>query len=190
MANLARLLASDGRAREAEDLYAGVLEKRKKVFGPEHPDTIRAMADLGGVLGLEKKYAEAEKVGREALEIGRRVLGEKDPTMAILLYNLGAVASLGGRIDEAITLLNQAIDAGLPPGVADNIERDPDLTPLKRPVSGTGGSRTRSSQGEQQGGIVAQAADLESAGAVTGRLKTAGRGLTLYRCRRPLSFRP
>jgi hypothetical protein len=50
--------------------------------------------------------------------------------MAILLYNLGALASLRDRTDEAITLLNQAIGAGLPPGVAENIERDPDLTPL------------------------------------------------------------
>ena len=130
MANLARLLASIGRAREAEDLCARVLEKRKRVLGPEHPDTLKAMGDLSGVLGLEKKYVESEKVAREALAIGRRVLGEKDPTMAILLYNLGAVASVGGRIDEAITLLNQAIDQGLPPGVPENIERDPDLTSL------------------------------------------------------------
>ena len=89
-----------------------------------------AMADLAGVLGLEKKYAESEKVGREALEIGHRVLGDKDPTMAILFYNLGALAGLRHRTDEAITLLNQAIDAGLPPGVPENIEQDPDLTPL------------------------------------------------------------
>jgi len=121
----------DGRVREAEELCAGVLEKRKKVFGPEHPDTIRAMADLAGVLGLEKKYAESEKVGREALEeIGHRVLGDKDPTMAILFYNLGALEGLRNRTDEAITLLNKAIDAGLPPGVPENIEKDPDLTPL------------------------------------------------------------
>ena len=130
MANLARLLASDGRVREAEELCAGVVERRKKVLGPEHPDTIQAMANLAAVLGQEKKYAEAEKVGREALEIGRRVLGDKDPIMAILLYNLGAVASVSGRSDEAITLLNQAIDTGLPPGVPENIEQDPDLTPL------------------------------------------------------------
>jgi len=130
MANLARLLANDGHVREAEDLFGSVLEKRKKVFGPEHPDTIRAMADLGGLLGLAKKYSEAEKVGREALEIGRRVLGQKDPTIAILLYNLGAVACLRARVDEAIALLNQAIDQGLPPGVPENIERDPDLAPL------------------------------------------------------------
>jgi non-specific serine/threonine protein kinase/serine/threonine-protein kinase len=130
MANLARLLASDGRAPEAEGLIVRVLDMRRKVFGPEHPDTIRAMADLGAVLGLEKKYVQAEKVGREALEIGRRVLGQKDPTMAIVLYNLGAVAGISQRTDEAITLLNQAIDAGLPPGAAENIEKDPDLTPL------------------------------------------------------------
>ena len=100
-------------------------------MGLSTPDTITTMADLAAVLGMEKKDAEAEKVGRDALEIGRRVLGDKDPTMGILLYNLGAVAGIRNRTDEAITLLNQAIDAGLPPGAAENIERDPDLTPLR-----------------------------------------------------------
>lgn len=89
------------------------------------------MADFAAVLGLEKKYADAEAVGREALAIARRVLGARDPTIGILLYNLGAVAGIRNRTDEAIRLLNQAIDAGLPPGAAQNIERDPDLTPLR-----------------------------------------------------------
>jgi non-specific serine/threonine protein kinase/serine/threonine-protein kinase len=131
MANLGRLLASDGHVPEAEALFGDVIEKRKKVLGPEHPDTIQAMADLAAVLGMEKKYGQAEKVGREALEIAQRVLGAKDPATAILLYNLGAVAGVSGRADEAITLLNQAIDAGLPQGAAENIERDPDLAPLR-----------------------------------------------------------
>jgi tetratricopeptide (TPR) repeat protein len=131
MANLGRLLASDGHVPEAEALFVEVIEKRKKVLGLEHPDTIQAMADLGAVLGMEKKYGQAEKVGREALDIARRVLGPRDPATAILLYNLGAVAGVTGRADEAITLLNQAIDAGLPQGAAENIERDPDLAPLR-----------------------------------------------------------
>jgi eukaryotic-like serine/threonine-protein kinase len=131
MANLGRLLANNGHAQEAEDMIVRVIKARTKVLGPEHPDTIRAMADLAGVLGLEKKYAEAEKVGREALVIGRRVLGEKDPTLAVLYYNLGAVAAISDRQDEAITLLNQAIDQGLPPGVPENIGQDPDLARLR-----------------------------------------------------------
>ena len=85
-----------------------------------------------GTCVTKLRYAEAETVGREALAVARRVLGPKDPTMGILLYNLGAVAGVQNRTDEAITLLNQAIDAGLPLGAAENIERDPDLTLLRR----------------------------------------------------------
>jgi hypothetical protein len=65
-----------------------------------------------------------------ALAIGRRFVGDKYPFVAILLYNLGARVALQQRPDEAIALLNQAIDAGLPPGALENIERDPDLMPL------------------------------------------------------------
>jgi hypothetical protein len=94
-------------AWEAADLFAGVLEKRKSVFGPE-----RGYDQGDGRSGrcLTDKCGGG-KVGREAWEFSR-VLGDKDPTMAILLYNLGAVAGVRDRTDEAITLLNQAIDVG------------------------------------------------------------------------------
>lgn len=128
-ANLCSTLANEG-AADADKMCGQVVELRKKVLGPEHPDTVRAMVNFAAVLGMEKKYAEAEKKGREALAIGRRVLGEKDPLVGIALYNLGAMAGINGRADEGIDLLFEAIDAGLPPDAAANMERDPDLKPL------------------------------------------------------------
>ena len=130
MGNLCSTLANEGAAQQAEKICGEVVELRKKVLGPEHPDTVRAMVNFAAVLGMEKKYAEAEKAGREALALGRRVLGKSDPLVGIALYNLGALAGIGGRADEGIALLFEAIDAGLPPDAAANMDRDPDLKPL------------------------------------------------------------
>jgi serine/threonine protein kinase len=131
MGNLCSTLANEGAAPEAEKICSDVVDLRKKVLGAEHPDTVRAMVNFAAVLGMEKKYAEAEKAGREALAIGRRVLGKNDPLVAIALYNLGALAGIGGRADEGIALLFEAIDSGLPPDAAANMERDPDLKALR-----------------------------------------------------------
>jgi hypothetical protein len=132
MSNLGRLLASEGHAQEAEKLFAQIVDVRKRVLGLEHPDTVKAMADLSAVLGMEHKYAESEKLGREALELGRRVLGEKDTTVAILLYNLGALAGCRGQNDEALALLDLSLAAGLPLNDVLNMAEDPDLKPLHR----------------------------------------------------------
>ncbi|HET9804268.1 MAG TPA: tetratricopeptide repeat protein [Candidatus Acidoferrum sp.] len=130
-ANLCSTLATEGAVAQAEQMCAQVVELRKKVLGPEHPDTLKAMINFAAVLGMEKKYAEAEKAGREALAIARRVLGKKDPLLGIALYNLGAVAGTEGRTDEGIGLLFEAIDSGLPPDAAANMDRDPDLKALR-----------------------------------------------------------
>jgi len=130
-ANLCSTLATEGAGQQAEKMCAQVVELRKKVLGPEHPDTLKAMINFAAVLGMEKKYAEAEKAGREALAIARRVLGKKDPLLGVALYNLGAVAGTEGRTDEGIALLFEAVDSGLPPDAAANMDRDPDLKALR-----------------------------------------------------------
>jgi hypothetical protein len=107
------------------------VELRKKVLGPEHPDTLKAMVNFAAILGMEKKYAEAEKEGREALTIARRVLGKKDPIVGIALYNLGAMAGIRGQTDEGIALLYESIESGLPPDALANMEKDPDLKALR-----------------------------------------------------------
>jgi non-specific serine/threonine protein kinase/serine/threonine-protein kinase len=130
-ANLCSTLATEGAGQQAEKMCAQVVELRKRVLGPEHPDTLKAMINFAAVLGMEKKYAEAEKAGREALAIARRVLGKKDPLLGVALYNLGAVAGTEGRTDEGIALLFEAVDSGLPPDAAANMDRDPDLKALR-----------------------------------------------------------
>ena len=46
MAILASTYRSEGRWKEAEGLGVKVVEKRKRVLGQEHPDTLASMASL------------------------------------------------------------------------------------------------------------------------------------------------
>ena len=64
---------------QAQSLYTNALEIRKRVLGPQNPDTLRSMHGLCRPLREQGKYAEAEKLQRETLDIQRRVLGPEDP---------------------------------------------------------------------------------------------------------------
>ena len=46
MAHLARIYANQGKWDEAEQLDIQVLNIRQKLFGVEHPDTVKGMASL------------------------------------------------------------------------------------------------------------------------------------------------
>jgi hypothetical protein len=65
MNSLATLYRSEGKSAEAEALFATVLEARRRVLGPAHPDTTSVMALLGAVRLQQKKYADAEVLLRE-----------------------------------------------------------------------------------------------------------------------------
>ncbi|CAG8883634.1 unnamed protein product, partial [Penicillium egyptiacum] len=45
---------------EAEAIHRRTLQDREKVLGPEHPDTLTSVSNLGSVLESQGKYEEAE----------------------------------------------------------------------------------------------------------------------------------
>ena len=52
-------------------------EIQKRKLGPDHPDTMLAMANLAAMLKDEKRWAESKPCMREALPIQRKVLGDE-----------------------------------------------------------------------------------------------------------------
>ncbi|KAK0459053.1 hypothetical protein IW261DRAFT_1540773 [Armillaria novae-zelandiae] len=78
MANLASTYQNQGRWKEAEELQLQVLELRKKkeaeelelqvlelrntVLGEEHPDTLKAMANLAFMYQNQGRWKEAEEL--------------------------------------------------------------------------------------------------------------------------------
>jgi hypothetical protein len=61
----------------------------------------------------------------------RRVLGPSDPQTAMSEYNLAGLAALDGRVDEGFRLLRDALDHNLPPYIAREMDKDPDLRGLR-----------------------------------------------------------
>ncbi|KAJ6499503.1 hypothetical protein DFH09DRAFT_1289964 [Mycena vulgaris] len=64
-----------GRYTEAEPLERSVLEKRKQLLGADHPDTLRAMANLAATYHQLGRYTEAEPLERSVLEKRKQLLG-------------------------------------------------------------------------------------------------------------------
>jgi tetratricopeptide (TPR) repeat protein len=75
MSHAAENLEEEGHLPEAENLYTDVIAAQRRVLGPEHPQTLRAMTMLGLTLAKEGRYSEADKLQTQVIEIKARVLG-------------------------------------------------------------------------------------------------------------------
>jgi len=130
MDNLAIMLAGDHRLEEAEKLQGESLEIHLRVFGPENLSTINAMINLGEFQRDLGRFEDAKKQLSQALEIEGRVFGPDQPETAATKYDLATVAAHDGQVEQALSLLRQAVDHGLPPLNALNMEKDPLLNSL------------------------------------------------------------
>ena len=72
-----------------------VLAVRERVFGAEHPETLRIRNSVASALSLQGKHAEAEQEYRAVLAIQERVLGAEHPE-TLRSRNYVAIA-LGGQ---------------------------------------------------------------------------------------------
>lgn len=130
MDNLSIVLDDEGQHAEAEKLVRQTIEIETRVFGPEHPSTLATMHNLGDILNEEGRYDDAEQQIRKTLAIVQRVQGSDSPDAAASVYSLGSIALRRGNKTKALADLRQAVDHGLPPGLALGIESDPDLNAL------------------------------------------------------------
>jgi eukaryotic-like serine/threonine-protein kinase len=94
----------------AESLYQSAIEIRRRVLGPEHPDTLRSTTSLANVLREEGHYAEAEKLIRETLSIRSRVLGPEHPDTLKSMNILGTILVQEGHYAEAEKLDRETLD--------------------------------------------------------------------------------
>ncbi|WP_405566925.1 tetratricopeptide repeat protein [Streptomyces sp. NBC_01167] len=56
-----------------------LLERQRRVLGDDHPDTLRAAANLAVDLAASGEVEAARALGEDTLERQRRVLGEDHP---------------------------------------------------------------------------------------------------------------
>ena len=110
-AKFGRLLREQGYSKEAESLEIKVLDRRSKMLGVEHPDTISAMGSLAHSYRDLGKYTEAGKLEIQVLDARKRILGVEHPDTIRAMANLASSYSDLGKYTEAKKLEIQVLDA-------------------------------------------------------------------------------
>jgi tetratricopeptide (TPR) repeat protein len=82
---------------------------RRRVLGPEHPDTLNSMNNLASDYFSEGKYSQAEALHGETLEIKRRVLGPEHPITLVSMRNLAMAYKAQGKYAQAEALIDQTL---------------------------------------------------------------------------------
>lgn len=95
---------------KGEQIGIDLLEKRRKILGPDDPDTADTLYNLQLLTGEQGKYADAEKYGREALAIREKRFGAESLKVADSLQYLGLYVGQAGKLDEAIALLTRSLE--------------------------------------------------------------------------------
>ena len=77
--HIARIYDEAGRLKETEVLEVMVMEKRKRVLGDDHPDTLTSMEYLAETYWQQGRWSEAEALYLVVLEKRKLVLGDHHP---------------------------------------------------------------------------------------------------------------
>jgi tetratricopeptide (TPR) repeat protein len=109
MNNLAISYAVAGRLDEALKLREEVLTLSRKVNGPEHVNTLGAMANLAASYANAGRREEALKLREDVLTLCRKVLGPEHPTTLSVMYDLADSYANAGRREEALKLREEVL---------------------------------------------------------------------------------
>lgn len=105
------LLSILGQTKHAEGIHRRILTLQSDALGPEHPNTLDTMDNLGDELALQRCYAEAEKFHTQALNARLRTLGPAHKDTQIALNKLGHFLLGRSRYDKAYGVWYQAYEA-------------------------------------------------------------------------------
>ncbi|KAL4751018.1 hypothetical protein BDW72DRAFT_193288 [Aspergillus terricola var. indicus] len=108
--NVGACLNTDGRYNKAEELLVQVMETRKQVLGPEHPDTLTSMANLASTYWNQGRWKEAEELLVQVTETRKGVLGPEHPSTLTSMANLASTYRNQGQWKEAEELEVQVVE--------------------------------------------------------------------------------
>jgi eukaryotic-like serine/threonine-protein kinase len=94
----------------AQPLLEQVFEIRRRVLGPENPETLASMTVLANLLRNAGHLVEAERLQRETLEIERRALGREHAETIRSMSNLARTISLEGHFVESENLNRETLE--------------------------------------------------------------------------------
>ncbi|MGC2611728.1 MAG: serine/threonine-protein kinase [Candidatus Sulfotelmatobacter sp.] len=94
----------------AQGLQQKAVEIRRRIFGPESPETLKAMSALAVTLRKQGHLTDAEALQRQTLDVQRRVLGLEDPDTLSSMYSLGRILWGRGLYPEAEKLDRETLE--------------------------------------------------------------------------------
>jgi len=89
-----------GLYKDAQPLLTTALETRKRVVGPDNPDTLATANALANLYWYQGKYGEAESLYRDIVERRTRVLGADHPDTLRANYDLASLYAMQKRWEE------------------------------------------------------------------------------------------
>jgi tetratricopeptide (TPR) repeat protein len=93
-----------------EKLYRRALEGEEKALGPDHPDTLETVNNLGDLLREKGDSEGAEELFRRALEGQEKALGSDHPDTLNSVWRLGIQLRAKGDLEGAEELFRQALE--------------------------------------------------------------------------------
>jgi serine/threonine protein kinase/tetratricopeptide (TPR) repeat protein len=95
---------------EAAKQLERALDLRRRVLGPEHPDTLSAMNNLGSAYHKLAKFKQAETLLTQAMQIGKRVLGPENSLTLEIMDHLAGVYQDEDKTELAEKLMVQIVE--------------------------------------------------------------------------------
>lgn len=100
-----------GESESAEKLSRHASELTKKLYGPDHPHTLKVSTLLQTALRLNRKYDEAETLARHVLSVSEKVLGQDHRETLVSVSELANTLRYQKNYYESENLLRQALSA-------------------------------------------------------------------------------
>ena len=98
---------------KAQSLIERAVADKRRVLGPENPETLKYASLLGAALYDQGQYAQAETLLLETIAVQRRVLGPEHADTLSSMSRLADVLIFQGRYAEAENLERETLDARL-----------------------------------------------------------------------------
>ena len=107
--NVALNYETQGRLKEAGELYKQALKICKNIFKEPHFIIAISLNNIGNNYQLQEKYDKAEKFHKQGLQMRKEVLDEGHPEIANSQHNLAGIYRRLGQYEEAEKLYMQAL---------------------------------------------------------------------------------
>ncbi len=98
-----------GNLGQADSLLNAALDRRRALFGEEHPEVAESLVALGLLRVDQARLDEAERLVRAGLDKTRRARPRDNASIAKATTALGKVLEARGSYDQAIPMLEEAV---------------------------------------------------------------------------------